>query len=454
MSDLVERLERLSSGGAYGDWLDVVGRAETQRSLALRRRALMAVAAVCLLAVPALALAYRFTDVLVVSSERTPARTPWIVGDRLHNLGGVAEQRLGAPVWASGSLYFINKPVAVPSPDGRFLLYRSTDPEQWLGSSATPVLRLYELRTGRDEIFQYGAATLAWRADGALAYSKGLRTRPRVFDGDPVGHVYVRKSLDAPAVRWTTTPARYSVLRWAGDSLLVGAIAAGKATPIHGEGVYALTGPRAARKLPIGDVVAVDPVGELAIGPVTLEPLLAGSLTFRVVRIADGEVLDELDLPAVIAPDTPYAAAHSITGGSWADSYVVVSFASSGLDSTDALVILRFDGEALTPAHVFRLDPASAAAAGFGREPQYFFHGPRFLDEEAKEIVVWAPVTERDGRRTRVSSIFLHCHRVEKRCRRTEPLPGTGYQLHPPGRQLNLPLARTFVENPSRPMPD
>jgi hypothetical protein len=454
MNDVIERLEAVAENGYADDWLDVLCRAERQRSAGLRRRVLLAAVAACLLAVPALALAYRFTDVLVVANERAEPPTAWIADDRLHNLGGVAERRLGAPVWADDGLHFRNKPFAVPSPDERLLLYRATDPPGSFLRLATPVLRLHELETGRDRIFEYAAGTLAWRADGALAYAKGLRRRPRVFSGSPVGHVYVRASIDAAPVRWTTTPARYTVLRWARDSLLVGAIAAGQATPAKGEGVYALSAPGEARKLPIGDVIALDPSGELAFGPIALEPVFAGSLTFRVVRVDDGEVLDELDLPAVIAPDAPYAAAHSMTGGSWADEFVVVSLASEGLEAPDALVLLRFDGEELTPAHVFRLEPTSAAAAGFGREPRDFFHSPRFLDDEAKEIVVWAPVTEREGRRTTIASIFLHCHRVEKRCRRTDPLPGTRFDSGAPRLPTTVPPARTFVENPSRPLPE
>lgn len=454
MNDVIERLEALSENGAAGDWLDVVTRTERQRSVQLRRRILVGAAALVLLAAPALALAYRFTDVLVVSSERGEPPTAWIAGDRLHNLGELEDRRLAAPLAWHGSIFIFNTSVAVPSPDQRLLIYRATDPPGDVFSlRATPVLRLHEVETGRDRILERGAASFAWSADGALAFAKAEPHQP-TDSADPVGHVLVRRSIMGPAVRWTTRPGRYTVLAWADKALLVGAVAAGRAAPAEGEGVYAFTGPDRARKLPVGGVIAVDPSGELIVGPVTLEPLLPGSLTFRVVRIRDGAVLAELDVPPVVDPDFPYAAAHWMTGGSWAASYIVVAFASSGLESTDALVLLRFDGDELEPAHVFRLEPNSAAEAGFGLEPRYVFHSPRFLDEEGTQIVAWAGLTMQEDRTRISSSVFLHCNRKEKRCERTDPLPGTRYSITGMERALTSPAPRAFVENPSRPLPD
>jgi hypothetical protein len=455
MNDVIERLERLSANAAAGNWMDVVTRAERQRSVQLRRRVLFGVAALVLLAAPALALAYRFTDVLVVSSKTAEPPAAWIAGDRLHNLGELEERRLAAPLnsyTSNNPLFLFNTSVAIASPDDRVLLYRATAPPRaYPGRSAMPVLRLHELDTGRDRILEHGAASFAWRGDGVLAYAKATIFRPGDF-GDPIGHVLVRRSVDEPAVPWTTEPARYTVLAWAGERLLVAAIAADAAAPA--EGVYAFTGPGQARKLPIGGVIAVDPSGEFAVGPVTMEPRLAGSLTFRVVRLGDGEVLAELDLPSVVDPAQPYAAAHIATGGSWASSYIAVALASDGLESSDALVVLRFDGDELEPAHVYRLEPSSAAEAGFGSQPQSVFHSPRFLDEAGSDIVAWAGLTTREGERVFVSSVFLRCDREERSCERTSPLPGTRYEIFGTTRATTFPAPRAFVENPSRPLAD
>jgi hypothetical protein len=451
MNDVVDRLQGLTTNGHVGDWMDVLARAERRRATDLRRRALIAAAALLLLTVPALALAYRLSDVLVVSEERSDPPTPWIADDRLHDFGGIDNRRRAAPLaWHLSSPPLFNTSGAIASPDRRLLLYRTADPPGIpFNARATPVLRQHDLQTGHDRVVERGAATFAWRADGALAYAKAEPGTPV----DPVGtlgHVFVRPSISAPAVRWTPERARYTVLAWAGENLLVGAIAP-DAAPARSETVYAFSGPRRARKLPLAGIVAIDPSGELVVGPVTLEPLLKGGLTFRVVRVRDGKVLAQRDLPSIVAPRALYGS-HAVTGGSWADEYIVVAFASAGEELRDALVVLRFDGT-LETTHVFRLEPSSAAEAGFGSEP-YAFHSPLFLDKEGREIVAWAGITERDGRDVFLASVFLRCDRAAKRCRRTDPLPGTRYQIT--GQEgYGGPITVTaFVQNPSRPLPD
>jgi hypothetical protein len=72
----------------------------------------------------------------------------------------------------------------------------------------------------------------------------------------------------------------------------------------------------------------------------------------------------------------------------------------------------------------------------------------------AEEIVAWGGITERDGRDMFLASAFLHCDRVDKRCRRTKPLPGTRWRItgRPP-KSLRGPAARASVQNPSQPLP-
>jgi hypothetical protein len=455
MSEVVERLEGLATSGHAGDWMDVVARAQRRRALDLRRRALIAVAAVLLLAVPTLALADRLGGLLVISDQRSEPPVPWIAGSRLHNLGDIDDRRIAAPLaWHPFSPFsppLSNTSPAIASPDRGLLLYRATDPPDapFSGRNTTPVLRLHYLASGRDRVVERGAASFAWRADGALAYAKaeaGTWAHP----GGALGHVVVKASISEPAVRWTSERARYTVLAWARETLLVSAIAEGAATPPSGEGVYALTGPGRAQKLPLGGVVAIDPAGELVVGPIGLDPELGGGLTFRVVRVRDATVVSELDLTPVVAPQAPYATAWGVTGGSWVGSYIILTLPSVGPELRDALVLLRFNGT-LEPAHVFRLEPYSAAEEGFGSEPNAF-HSPRFLDAEAEEIVAWAGITERDGRDVFLASAFLHCNRMEKRCRRTEALPGTRYRITRPDLWSEPPV-RAFVQNPSRPLP-
>jgi hypothetical protein len=451
MTDVIERLQTVASNGAAGNWRDVLDRAAQQRRLELRRRALIGLAAALLLGVPALALAYRFTDVLPVSATDADPPVAWIAGDRVFNLDG-EERRLAMPLARStgSSLYYFDSSPAIPSPDGRSLVYTAVEPDRAYTSSATPILRFHDFVTGRDRVIERGADSAAWRGDGALAYFDRVgRPVGPPWSPLPIGHLFVRRSLSETADRWSTRPAQYTALAWAGDHLLVAALAAGENVPAEGEGVYAFSGPGRARKLPLSGVVAVDPRGEFVVGPETLEPFLAGSLNFRIVRVSDGAILDELDLPPLIDPGMPYAAGQFVTGGSWAGDHIVVA-AWGAL--ADALVLLRFEDGELSPAHVFRLEPTSAARAGFHGEPEADFGNPRFVDENGDEIVAWATTTRKKGPATVRSSVFLVCIRTKKECRRTGPLPDLTLS-DIPGVRGSPYRAHAFIENPSRPLP-
>jgi hypothetical protein len=449
MNDVVERLERLSPAGTAGDWVDVLDRTARQRRVQRRRRGLIGLGAAILLAVPALALAYRFTDILVVASTDARPPVPWVAGDRVFNFGGSSERRLRAPLARSTdtSMYFFDFSPATPSADGRQLLYTAAEPGDSSRRSQL-VLRVHDFSTGADRVLERGAGSAAWRADGALGYVAGIVGGP-MEPSDPIGHVFVRRSLSDPAARWTTETARYTAIAWARDHLIVAALAAGEHVPATGEGVYALSGPGRARKLPLGGVVAVDPSGDFVVGPETIEPFLAGSLNFRVVRVRDGAILDQLDLPPIIDPKVPYAAGQFVTGGSWAGDYIVV--AASG-PPADALVLLRFANGQLSPAHVFRLEARSAARAGFAALPWSAFGNPRFVDDRGDEIVAWATTTTREGGTAAVSRVFLVCSRTKKECHRTDPLPGLGWSIRPSERGSPY-LQHAFVENLSRPLP-
>ena len=103
-------------------------------------------------------------------------------------------------------------PVAVPSPDGRFVAYntwrelREDDPalsweDQGISAGdplARPSIRLRDLQTGTDSAYVVGAFSLAWREDGAIAYFKGADRDYRA-GVRYVGDVFVRDSVNAPA---------------------------------------------------------------------------------------------------------------------------------------------------------------------------------------------------------------------------------------------------------------
>jgi hypothetical protein len=342
------------------------------------------------------------------------------------------------------------------------------------------VLRLHDLVTGEGRLFERSARSVAWRADGAIAYAKGRASvtrfdlpasNERGFDpsaGGLIGHVLVRGSVNASAQRWTRLPSEYTVLAWAGTTLLVGASTVSEASVerLFGnrdqaeQGVYALDGPGRVRKLPIGGVVAVSPSGDLLAGPASSSSPadVPTTATLRIVRIDDGRVLSELDLTPIMTPERPYARGYELSGaGSWAAGYIVVAYRTEIDESfppllgrelfNSPLLVLRFDDGKLTVAHVFTLEKSSAREAGFTNSSP--FSGPRFIDDQGRAIVAWSATRN-------YSSVFLRCDRVEKKCsrsgrlpRQTTTFPGSG--VNPPG----VPKAEWpafLIENPSRPL--
>jgi hypothetical protein len=463
MNDVVERLERLSVGGASGDWVDVVQRAGRQRAAATRRRLLIAVAAAAILAVPTLALAQRISDALVVAPDETEVDVPWVSGNDVHNLGG-EKRRLEEPVWLASS-YGYDLARAIPSPDGRHLVYHALKTPEPRPTYATTVLRSVDLENGKERVIGKGITSAAWRADGVLGYSRGSDARrPDAiccgFDDVELGHVYVRETPESVPVRWTRRPSNYEVFAWARDELLIGARVANEGTvrerfgqPQEEPGVYAVNGAGRLRTLPLAAITAVDPTGRYAIGPTGIDLHLPVLATLRVVRINDGRILDEFALAPLATPDQPYAVPSAVSGGSWAAEYIAVGYsggrppeATATRESDDVIVVLRFDGK-LEPVHVFRLEPESARRAGLA-EPRGYpatLYSPRFADAEGRKIVALGTAAQRSQPALRgapgESAVLLLCDRVEKTCRRSEELRADQFGIG-------------FVENPSRPMPE
>lgn len=87
----------------------------------------------------------------------------------------------------SGGLIGWLSPVGVPSADGRMVAYNAweeltpIDPHESLSQQGvqpgdavgTPSIRLIDLQTSEDTLFEQGAFSIAWRADGAVAYLEG-----------------------------------------------------------------------------------------------------------------------------------------------------------------------------------------------------------------------------------------------------------------------------------------
>jgi len=278
-------------------------------------------------------------------------------------------------------------PVAIPSPDGRFVAYnawrelREDDPalsweDQGISAGdplARPSIRLHDLQTGTDSAYVVGAFSLAWRGDGAIAYFKGAKTD------------------------------RYVIAGWAGLSLIVYRVRAGEALD-----VLAFDGPGRQRVLASdGGIVAISPDGTSAFvehGPETGPPRV------DLIAISNGTKLASLDLSTVDP-------AVGVVGyaGDWQGDFVAAPSASG-------LVVFRISGDRIELASTMR------TAAGQGvAEPR--FVGP-------SRVTGWTSSSS--------GGAFVDCDRVSSRCARTVPLP-TARGV------AGFPAWRRPVYNPSRP---
>ena len=308
-------------------------------------------------------------------------------------------------------------PVAVPSPDGRYVAYnawrelREDDPalsweDQGISTGdrlARPSIRLHDLETGTDSAYAIGAFSLAWRGDGAIAYFKGAGRDYRA-GVRYVGDVFVRDSVTGRARRWTETTDRYVVAGWAGPTLLVYRMRAGEALD-----VFALDGPGKGRALASdAGLVAISPDGTSALvehGPETGPPRV------DLVAVSNGKKLASLDLTAVDP-------AVGVVGyaGDWRGDLVAAPSASG-------VAVFRVAGGRIELARTMR------AVAGQGLAE------PRFVG--ASRVTGWTSSPS--------GGAFIDCDRVSGRCARTVPLPtARGVE--------GFPAWRRPVYNPSRPL--
>jgi hypothetical protein len=309
-------------------------------------------------------------------------------------------------------------PAAVPSPDQRRLAYnawrelRRDDPAlSWADQGiepgdplATPSIRLYDVASGTDEVLEEGAFSVAWRADGALAYFRGAERDYRAAV-PYVGDVVVRAAIDEEAEVWSSERARYIVVAWAGNSLVAYREREGEALD-----VVVFEGPGRMRMLARNSaLVAMDPYGERAFveqGPSQGRP------SVRVLNIADGTQVAALDLTGI----DPSVGAVSYSGD-WRGDRVVAPSASG-------LAIFRVAGTSIELEQALRVEAARGLAE------------PRFADAAGRRVTAW---TSGGG-----GGVFLDCDRVLERCERLVPLPEARGAR-------GFPTWRRPLYNPSRP---
>ena len=226
-------------------------------------------------------------------------------------------------------------PVAARSTDGDFVVYSSwrqlarIKPEA-RGQGLTvgqpvglPSVRLFDIRTGKDELLANGAASPAVSTTGAIAYLAGDSQVVRQ-NVDYAGRVVVADSRDSKPHVWTSKSARYFPYAWAGSELLVYR----GVSDSEGADLYAYTGPDEAHLLaPDGFAIAVSPDGAKVLAAV-------GFRTLEVIRVEDAAVEDTLSLDAPGTPTPPQALMY---GGSWRGDRIVAK-------SDRGLVVLNVNG--------------------------------------------------------------------------------------------------------------
>jgi hypothetical protein len=326
---------------------------------------------------------------VVLAPEVSGLAVAHVVRDRVYGLRAMADgQRLEAPVNAplTGSM----SPPAVPrGPDGGQLAYNAFRRRR-------PVIRVHDPRAGRDAVIAEGAVSVAWRADGALAYFQGLK--PRVRDLNRYdGHVVVRTGRGA-AVRWTDEPARYLVAAWGGERLIAYRFSRARAPDL-----LVFDGPGRVRVLAERSVlVALSPDGRRAL---LARHGDAGALV-SVVALETGAVEDRLRLDPATVPDASQPITDVASGGSWTGELVV------GTTST-GLIVLRVGAAGLSVEQVLTFDLAVFPTGV--HEPQ--------LDMGGRRIAAWAELAPRPGQVV-ADTALLECDRIALRCRQGPPAPG------------------------------
>jgi hypothetical protein len=305
---------------------------------------------------------------------------PFVSGSTIVGLPGGASLALQAT--PSGGLAGWLAPAVVPSPDGGFVAYNDftylvpVDFERsWSEQGihpgdpiATPSIHLVDLASGSDTVLARGAFSLAWRADGALAY---VQRQAETYKADQpfLGDVVVRPSAGTAPEVWTEAPGQYIVAAWAGSRLLV-------YRESEGEGIdlLALDGPGRSQVLaPGANLVAVSPDGS--------QVLVSQDGAASLLDVASGETLATLDL-LQSDPVTGQPIQYLAYGGSWVGDEIAA-------EGGPGVVILRVTSSSISLTDAIRLSPNT-----FPMPP----HEPR-LNADGSTVVAWIPLPGTRGGR-------------------------------------------------------
>jgi hypothetical protein len=322
-----------------------------------------------------------------------------------------------AAVPAGGLMGWLS-PIALLSPDAGRVAYNTftyrkpIDPEKsWSDQGihpgdplATPSIRLVDLQTGKDSVLAEGAFSLAWRADGAIAYFQGQSDAYRA-DEPFLGTVMVRPSPEGEAEAWSDRPDRYIVAAWAGSRLLVYRESEGEWLDL-----LVFDGPGRGRVLaPGASLVAVSPDGS--------EALVSQAGQASLIDVASGSTLARLDLDAP-DPTTGQPLRYLAYGGSWIGDLVAA-------EGGPGLVLLRLTGSSIAVEDAVALPPAE-----FPMPP----HEPR-LRSDGTGVVAWVPIADPNGQR---AYAYLDCDLATHDCVEGPVLHVSGFYA---------------LSNPSRPLP-
>lgn len=344
---------------------------------------------------------------LETTAEDPP--TAFVTGSELVGHKQHKETRLSH--MAAPSLFGWTSPLAVPSANGQQVVYSawknlvSVDPEKSFSQQnikdgdalGRPSIRMVDTDTGTDSLIEDGAFSVAWRSDGALAYSKGEEADFRA-DVPYMTDIVVRQSVDAKPETWTTTPGRYIVVAWARHTLLAYDMQEGEQLDL-----IALDGPGSARQLASDtSLVAVSPDGTRAVVSG------ADGAAARLLDVASGTEVARVDAePPAADPSASTASPASepavqglLYGGSWTGDHVVA-------ESPGGLVLLHATASGLSVERTLAM-PTDALPLGV--------HEPQFADTTGTRVTAWAPVKGGGGRAVGYENVYLDCEIADATC--------------------------------------
>jgi hypothetical protein len=371
-----------------------------------RRKGLTAALAAALLVAVALSILSAFsahgaaprTGPLTVHAGLKNPPGPFVRGNGLFS-GKGGRSQLAAAV--SGAMIGPLSPVAVLSPDGRFVAYNTwqgqkpVDANQSFSSQGigdgdvlgTPSLRVHD-DSGKDTVLEQGAYSAAWRQDGAIAFVKGADRdfrAGRSYDGQ----VVVRPGIHGRDAVWTKGPAHYVVYAWAGSRLLFYRVGLGEKLEL-----LVADAPGSVRSLADGSAIALSP------DATRVAVLSQDATNVRVLDVATGGELAWLDVTTA----TP-ALAWLGYSGSWVGDHIVAP-ASTGL------AVLHVGYRSLELEQALSLDRAQFPVG---------VQEPEFTDADGNEIAVTADIPPANG--DTAVSFLLVCDRVVRSCERGESAP-------------------------------